>query len=829
MEKLGKTFIDIINSISIIGVYIYQEEGKIVFSNEAFANLLGYDKDEILKLTVFDILYKDKDYIKSIIEKRTRGETFTKEYNELFYKTKSGFIKPTINFGYTITFNGKPAGLVIVIDSTQQKLFSILYESLAKIMFIATSSKNEKELIKKTVNTLVETVGFDLVVVGKIDEKTKLFELHHIKAKLKEYEEIFKQMKVSADENIPEGKGSIGEAYRTKSIVVINNIYKDDRMKAWREQQKKTGVYAVCSLPVGDYIMALYSRIPEIFDEQHIKLIKNIQTAISAAIKRINLERWKNLLNSTIEQGFDLVIITDKELNILYLNSNTERITGFSKEELEGKKLDFLLTEKVKQKPINTINGGFYRVVLCKRKDGTQIDILLNISKTIEEDQIFYIATGKDITGNIELQKAIDETLNKDQIIGLLNRNAFVKAIEKFIHRAKHKNLIGAVVVINPIEFSTINKALGFKKANSILKQIAERLINFLREYDTVAKLESDRFGVLIKDIQREEDVFVIVKRLLDVLFKPYSTGSSSIIMGFNAGISMFPSDSKDAEELIEKAEIAIPESKEKSVNLGFYRDSLKEKFTKRVQIESSFLKALENDEFVFFLQPYVNANDLSIGGAEALIRWKKNGKIISPMEFVPILEEMKLIKDLEIWTVNKKLPCLKNIIEKGIPIALNISPVSLNDDLFVEKLINSVKENGINPKMLRIEITERLFIENLQKAAKTLNKLRNKGFKIMVDDFGTGYSSLSYISKLPLDFIKIDISFTRIILNDAKTLSIVKTILFMAKELGIKTVAEGVETKEQANLLKQIGCDYLQGFLFYKPMPAEELVKLIR
>lgn len=421
--------------------------------------------------------------------------------------------------------------------------------------------------------------------------------------------------------------------------------------------------------------------------------------------------------------------------------------------------------------------------------------------------------------------------MNYDSLTGLINAKGFLNALEKFLIRAKANHQLGAVVVINPISFKSINEAFGIEVGNRMFKLIAERIKNILFKYDILAKLESDRFGIILKDLKHEEDILFAVSKILSELTKPYKIDSNEIYLSFNIGLALYPRDATDANGLLHKAEVALADAKNKGENaIGFFKQNFANKAAKMIKLRSDLELAIKNSEFIDYYQPYVDSNKHIIG-AEALIRWKRGKKIIPPMEFIPYLEHSNKIIDVEdsfLEKVLKFINKLKSDKVEPVPISVNLSTKSLSQRDLTQKVLSKMDFYNIYPLYLKLEIIERAFMENPDHLRNLVQTFKDKGISFSVDDFGTGYSSLSYLATLPVDYVKIDISFVRNIASKA-TESVVKSIIFLTKELRIKTIAEGVETDEQFEILKNMGCDYFQGYKFYKPMPQKEFESLLK
>ncbi len=836
--KFDEETIKNMSNTSVFGVYVYQEDGRFVFVNDAFCRFVEYSKDELLNkdIKLLDLVKDEhKKHVQKIIEKRISGDFFAREFEELVYVSKNKQEKTVLNFGYTIIYKGKPSGFVITVDITKQKTYKMLYKGLSKVNQLVSELKNEEAILKEICRVLNEDVGFDLVCVGTIDSQTKLFKEKYISGK-QSYIDIFRKINISVDENLQEGQGSVGRAYREQKIVAINNVFSDEGMSAWRDAQKKFGIYSACSIPIFKgtklaYILIIYSKIPNIFSSEYLYLVKSLQHSIINSFERLENEKWKTILSNTLNIGFDFVIIMKQNGDIVFLNENTKKMLQYTEEKFTKKNiLDVICNYNKKELETlfkSVAIDNIYKMICLKTKLNDIKKMLVHITK-VDADETYFIMTGKDITHNLELQKSIENVLKRDITTNLLNRYAFIEAAEGFIEKAEYNTTMGAVVVVKPLRFSEINEALGFEKGDELLIKIANRLRTFTKRLDSISRLDSAKFAVLLQGAKREEDILIVVIELIKELTKPYSIDGKRFDLSFNAGISIYPHDSKDAKALLEKAEIALIDARNKGENeIGFYKERLKQETAKRVKLNQEFPQALKNKEFALYFQPYFDIKTQKPKGAEVLIRWLKDGNTIPPSEFIPIFEQNRNIAKLEEYILDEAIAFIKNFDNKErlIPLSINLTPTSLADDDFVDSLILKTEELS---QFINIEITERLFLGNMDYARSVLSRIRNNGFRVYMDDFGTGYSSLSYLSSLPIDCIKIDMSFVKGLMESKKVKSIVKTIIYLAKELNMSTIAEGVETEKHLDALKNMGCQMAQGFLFAKPLEIKDFIDFL-
>ncbi len=837
---------NVLKNSSVVGVVIYQEKGRIVYANDVFLKLLGYGKEELLGENILDFVSGSDEFIseqREIIKRRTKGERFPYEDETHLFKAKNGSIIPASVFAYTINYNNKPSGVVIAIDKTKEESSKNLFFALSQINQLIVREDNKNRLLQAICDILVEKVGYLAASIGTIDEITKLYNIQYISAS-EEVKQALLNTAISVDESKPYGKGTVSAAYHTGKVAIVSEVTSNNRFGYWKDAYTKHNVHSVCSIPIKkrnklSYILYLASDSPNIFTDLYRHLLEEIQSDIEFALEKIEKEKYSKMMITALNTGFDFVVITDNNFNIVYVNKATEKITGYSSDELIGKHHSIFSSKThsigFARQLYGTLKRGetFYSPITYKIKDGSLVDAKVIIVPFKLEGKIeYYIAVGEDITEKEELYEQLDALINYDNLTGLINRASFIRSTERFIKRAGIENIVGAVVVINPVNFKNINHAFGFEAGNLILKEIAARLKENLRKYDVVARLESDKFGLLIKELKNEIDITVVVANMLNSLRKLYTAGKERISVAFNIGISLYPKNGLSASVLLDKANTALMDAKKKGENsIGFFEKSLEDAVSKRVKLKTDLNLAISNKEFMVYYQPYVDKNR-QIVGAEALLRWKTGDRIVLPLDFIPLLEQTDLIGEVEQYVFDAILEEICRIKKLGINpvnISINLSEKSLYQPDLEEMIVSEMDRLNIEKNLIKIEIVERMLVDNFNYVKSVIQSLRKQHIGFALDDFGTGYSSLAYLSQLSIDYLKIDISFIRAIVNDKRTRNITESTISLAKKLNIKTVAEGVETVEQFELLKSFGCDYFQGYLFSKPVRAKKLEELLK
>lgn len=382
--------------------------------------------------------------------------------------------------------------------------------------------------------------------------------------------------------------------------------------------------------------------------------------------------------------------------------------------------------------------------------------------------------------------------------------------------------------------FKEINDTLGHACGDELLISVSIRLKNCVREVDTIARLGGDEFTIIFDSIQHSENAGMIAEKILDALSDPFILSGNKIFISTSIGITLYPEDATEAEDLIKHADAAMYKTKEKGRNnFQYYTDNLNTEAVKTMELKNDLRNAIIQNELSLYYQPKVNMVNNEIVGAEALLRWQhpKLG-MVSPAEFIPIAEQSGLIHEIGSWVIKEAIIQNHKWREshlKPICMAINLSAKQFQKREFVDLIDRELNNADMTVSSLELEITESLLMKEDQQEQDILKELNDKGYKIAIDDFGTGYSSLSYLKRFTIDTLKIDRSFIRDIPSDQDDAEIVKAIVAMAHALRLTVIAEGVENEDQLAFLRQLNCDEIQGYLFSKPVPAEEFERLLR
>ncbi len=464
------------------------------------------------------------------------------------------------------------------------------------------------------------------------------------------------------------------------------------------------------------------------------------------------------------------------------------------------------------------------------RKTGEVIWISENARAVCDDDGrlICFEGTVEDITERKLYQARIEQQAKYDTLTGLANRSLLNERLHQAITAASSNGTRLAVVFVDLDRFKFINDSLGHHVGDELLRAIASRLKANMHEGDTVARLGGDEFVLLINRQRDPNEVALILERMLADISQPWSIPQGDFAFTCSMGVALFPDDGDSAETLLKHADSAMYRAKETGRNnFQFFTAELNAAITERLDLENKLRRALERQQFELNYQPRIDMRTGEIVGAEALIRWHvSEEETIAPSRFIPIAEETGLISPIGKWVL--KTACMQNKTwqRSGLPafvVSVNVSARQVHQDDLVQTISEVLRETGLDAKYLEIELTESAVMHDAEQFVATLNELNDLGVQIAIDDFGTGYSSLSYLKRFPVDRLKVDRSFVQDIATDADDATIVRAIIALGHNLGLKVVAEGVETEQQLQFLRDNNCDELQGYLYGHPLAAEE------
>jgi diguanylate cyclase (GGDEF)-like protein/PAS domain S-box-containing protein len=447
---------------------------------------------------------------------------------------------------------------------------------------------------------------------------------------------------------------------------------------------------------------------------------------------------------------------------------------------------------------------------------------------------VHVLTTALDITDRKAAERHLVHIAHHDGLTGLPNRTLLQDRLRREIARARRGDRFLALHLIDLDRFKAINDALGHHAGDELLNAIAGRLKAAVREVDTVARLGGDEFAILQTDVARPEDAFELAQRVIETMSEPFMIGGNEVVTGASLGIAMHPTDGHDPEELLKNADLAMYRAKaEGRDTYRHFASHMDAAARQDIALEADLRHAIARREFVLHYQPQIDLRTGRIVGAEALVRWERPGHgLVRPGDFLPLAEETGLIIPINEWVLHEACREAKSWTALGLPdlrIAVNLSPIQFRRQNVRELVVAVLKQTGLAPRLLELELTENIVLDNTEAVTRDIRDLQELGVSFSLDDFGTGYSSLAYIKNFPVNRLKIDQCFVRNLKTDPNDAAIVRAVINLGHSLNLEVLAEGVETAEQVAALRADGCDEVQGFFFSKAVAADEFIALAK
>ncbi len=784
-----------------IAILLLGDEGTLLGANKRAEELTGFTSQELKDLSPSQLYPKEKMGEFTAALKNGRKQKVCYMDNMLLLR-KGGEIIPVDLIGNMLEYEGKHILQIIILDDRVRKQAEeILSES--------------EERYRSIINATAE--GFWL-----INPRLETIEANESLCRMLEYsrEEMLgkKPFDFTDEENrkiFEEQTSKIpGTTHRNYDIVL----------------KSKSGKDVYCrfhATTVRDSSSNITSAFAFVTDITELKLVEN-----SLLESKERMEQLYKVIPSA-------VFTVDTDRRIQSFNKKAEDITGYNATEVIGKDCSvFALNSCVKncalfsdelQKPIMGKECGLIR------KDG-EIRILsknMDLIRDIKGNIIGGVESFEDVTERKQDEETLNYLAYYDALTGLPNRRLFYDRFEMAVSSAKRNREMLAIIFLDLDNFKTVNDTLGHIVGDQLIQAVADRLRKTLRGEDTVARLGGDEFILLIKRASEIGEIAKVAQRAISALKPPFYFNNREFYITASAGIAVYPNDGNEVHDLLRNADIALYRAKEQGRdNYQFYAPTMGDKAIDRLTLENNLHKALDREEFLLYYQPIVDLNSGRISRMEALLRWQHpNFGLVYPSDFIPALEETGLIMPVGEWVLRTACNQARAWQEKGlipVRVAVNLSPKQFQQKGLVEMISDVLGKTDLSPDYLEIEITENAVMGDIRVATETFYGIKEIGVQVSFDDFATGYSSLSLLKKLPADTLKIDQSFISDIVASSNDKEIVKAIITLAHSLSIRAIAEGVETMEQLELLREFNCDEIQGYVFSRPLPAHEATELL-
>jgi diguanylate cyclase (GGDEF)-like protein/PAS domain S-box-containing protein len=601
------------------------------------------------------------------------------------------------------------------------------------------------------------------------------------------------------------------------------------------------------------------SRVLKIMKEQFFLHIADNPQALMAVLKTVSERARENLtafnegikifktqkkLTAELQQLLndttnEIYFFDAESYHFINLNTPASKNLGYKNHEITELTLFNVMSDMTQEnfeKLVAPLRSGSVEeasiTVRHRRKDGSTYPVEVRFKLKTTETPPVFVGMGQDVSQLTELKSENKNLTRYDSLTGLPNRELTLENLNTELLQANRKNKSIAVLLIDLDEFKTVNNSLGHSAGDLMLKAVAKRLKDWSPNNSQVARFGGDEFIFIFSGDSIEAEARTAADSLLGIFQSPFSINGQEVYIGLSIGISYYPLDGNDSETLIRQAHAAMYVAKDQGENkYCHYHSDMEAQAKKKLILESDLHKALDRDEFVLYYQPKLELDTETIIGFESLIRWNHPSRgLVPPLDFIPLAEKTRLIIPLGEWILRTACRQIKTWQDMGFSnpcIAVNLSAHQFSQSNLVSTIGEIIAETGIQAKHLEVEITESILMENADTAADQLTQLSKMGINISIDDFGTGYSSLSYLNIFSLNYLKIDRAFVKDITSEENA-TLTKAIVTLAKALNLKTIAEGVETETQKQVLRSIGCDIIQGYLLSKPVPAEEATKML-
>ncbi len=564
-----------------------------------------------------------------------------------------------------------------------------------------------------------------------------------------------------------------------------------------------------------------------------------VKAEIASRRAEDNWARIKSVVNTVI----DGIVIIDEQGIIDSFNPAAERLFGYTVGEVVGKNVSVLMPEPHRSGHDTYIrsylDGGRSKVIGTRteqqvvRKDGTTLPAELSISETKIGDKHMFTGIVRDISGRKKAEETIRKLALNDSLTGLPNRNLFHHRLEEAFRVAARLDRTVALMLLDLDQFKRVNDTFGHPTGDALLKKVARRIKSSVRQIDTVARLGGDEFAVIINNLENTDSINVFATRIIKSLSKPFTIDGDAVHTGTSVGISFYPFDGTDPEQLIRNADLALYRAKAEGRNTyHLYEEAMYAEVRARNILQEDMRRALDQGEFLLHYQPQLSIVEWRIVGAEALIRWRHPERgMVPPDEFIPATESSGFVVPIGTWALWTACTQNKAWQDAGLPpfrVAVNISPRHFQGEDLVRTVEKILTETGLDPWWLDLEITEGIAMDDANHVIDKLARLSDLGINLTIDDFGTGYSSLTYLKRFPVHKLKVDRSFVKNLTTDPDDAAITEAVIKLGHSLNLKVIAEGIESEEQLAYLRSMGCEEFQGYHFCRPLPADDFARWV-
>ena len=831
-------------------ILLESADGRILEANDRATATYGYSSEQLCGMEVIDLLTEPsffEDRWKTLLEKGSlRAETVHKRADGSTFPVE--FSSRRLDVGELTLIHSVIQDISERHESERQVLMlRDAYAALSQTNQCIVQCSDRDELFQRTCEIAVDRTHLELAWIGIADPATK--EVLPV-ASAGPASEYLAGVRVSTDPESPWSKGIGGRAVHSGHQVIVNDLWNSEGFQPWMERLRAHNIQSLAAFPIfrerqAIGFLALYSKSPEFFSPELNSLLEEMVCDVSLALdrmefaaKKAELQAKLSKLEKAVEQSQVTVVITDRRGAIQYVNPAFTTTSGYSEKEVLGENPRLLKSGETSQDQYaemwRLLNSGesWAGEFRNRRKDGGLYWEEASISpvKDARGEITNFIAVKQDVTARREAEEKARFLAFHDALTGLPNRLVARSKMIDFMRDADRSNSRAAVLFIDVDNLKRVNDSLGHNIGDRLLQSLAQRLRTCLRDGDLLSRVSGDEFLLVISNIRNTEIVDGIADRIRESLATSLDIDGLELSTTVSIGAAIYPDHGRSFEELCRRADLAMYSAKGCGRDgFRFYSKSLEAEGHDYLAIVAGLRKALEKQEFVLHYQPQVHLETGEVRGVEALLRWYWPGHGLTlPGKFIKIAEDSGLIVQIGNWVIQEVCRQAAEWHRNGLPklrVAFNLSALQLRNGGLERTIATALSQSGLAPEFLELELTESALVQDNAAVADYLGQLKALGIEIALDDFGTGYSNFTYLRHFELDRLKIDQSFVRHLTPDKKgDVAIVKSIVQLARNFNLETIAEGVETEEALRVVRRAGCDYAQGFLLAKPMPASKV-----
>jgi diguanylate cyclase (GGDEF)-like protein/PAS domain S-box-containing protein len=819
-------------------------DGRITTVNAAFCQLVGYQEEELRKLSLTDITHaEDVAALQEAMFRMIAGGDEGTRIESRYTRKDGEPVWVDVTTRLVRGPDGNPLYLqTVAVDIRDRKRAEVLQAARFAVTQALVTSPGWEKAAPGVLEGLCRTLDWELAEYWEVDAEREV--MHFVTAWKRPGRDTSSYEATASQTSYRRGEGLAGRVWETGSPVSVTDVASDDSPRA--AAAAAAGLKGIVGFPVRSGrrvvgMIALHTWAPRELDEGLVAVMNDVGSQIGEFVERkraeVALQESEKRMRSVLDNVSDGLATIEQSGIIESANPAVVKLFGYSEQELVGQQADVLIATTHRSAFVNYLErrlkldipvSGAHET-MGKRKNGSLFPLEFVVSSMQIGSRHLFIATLRDISERKAHTDALEYQALHDALTGLPNRSLFGDRLRQALLAARRNQKMFGVLLLDLDRFKDINDALGHDRGDSLLQEVTARLRGVLRATDTIARLGGDEFAVLTTDAKHPDDVVSTAKKILASLEGPFAIADQMVETGASIGIAMYPVHGDDPSTLLRRADVAMYVAKRSGGGYAVYAPEQEAQTLRRSGLAGELRRSIPQGELVLHYQPQVTLATGAMHSVEALVRWNHPREgLMPPDRFIPMAEETGIIHPLTAWVLDSALAQLTKWLEDGldVSISLNVSPRNIEDHSLEEMVARALGTFKVEPQRLTLEITEGVAMAAA--AAKALHRLNEMGVRLALDDFGTGYSSLLYLMRLPVNEIKIDRSFVSALASDPDSGAIVRSAVGLGHNLGLRVVAEGLQDRAAEAVLVEAGCDAAQGFLVGRPCAEKEMTALL-